>query len=342
MEKKKIGDFSVTHILQDHSVPGASSYILESNGKKILYSGDIRFHGTNPLTIDDYAKKVGSRIDLMLCEGTRIDSDKMLTESGIIESVYSKIKNIKGVVFVDFSWKDTTRFHTILSACKKAGRIFVINSRLAYILDKLGEYPSDKDVKVFVKRKGSCLYSPTDYSKYRHEYGLKVDWDAGIDSTHYENGVVASDIKKHPEKYVMMLSYFDLSQIFDIADEDGKIPDSFMIRAQCAPFCDDLELDEERFINWLEEFGIGFELDDSPMPDGCMNPECQKIKRVMKRDHVSGHVSRPEIKELIKKINPKVVMPIHTVKPEEFNKILDDMGKGIELILPEYGVLYNI
>jgi ribonuclease J len=336
-----LGSFSVTHISQDHSVPGASSYVVEGDGKKILYTGDIRFHGTMTMTIDDYVKKVGSGIDVMICEGTRIDSEKTLSEHDIVKNISSRIKSVKGLVFVDFSWKDTTRYETVLKACKESGRIFVINARLAYILDKLGQYPDDRNVLVYLKRKDSCLYSPSDYTKSKYEYGLSVDWEGGIDSTHYDNAITACDIKKNPGKYVMMLSYFDLNQIFDLADAKGQIPDSWLIKAQCAPFCDEMELDEERFIHWLKTFGIGFELDSTPLPDDCSNPTCSKIKKRMKRDHVSGHISRSEIRELIEKVNPRTVIPVHTENSKEFVKIVDDIEKGVEVILPEYGKRYE-
>jgi ribonuclease J len=341
-EIKRLGSLSITHFSQDHSVPGASSCIIDAEGKKLLYTGDIRFHGTYPMTIDDYVKKVGSGIDVMICEGTRVYSDKTLTEADIVKAISDKIKSVKGLVFVDFSWKDTTRYETMKKAARDAGRIFVINARLAYLLDKLRMYPSDEHVKVFLKRKGSCLYSPADYVLSKYEIGLSVDWDVNIDCRHYDNGIVAADIKKHPERYVMMLSYFDLNQIFDFADANGQISDSWLIKAQCAPFCDEMELDEERFIHWLKTFGIGFELDPTPLPDGCSNPTCAKIKKRMKRDHVSGHISRSEIKELIRKVNPKTVIPVHTEEPEEFTKIIDDIASGIDLILPEKGVLYEI
>jgi len=340
-ENTNIGTMSVMHLLQDHSVPGASSFVVDCSGKKILYTGDIRFHGYNPMTINEYARKVGSGINVMICEGTRVDSDEILPESTIKEKIADKIKKTKGLVFVDFSWKDTTRYETIKKASEDAGRIFVINARLAYLLNKLEKYPSEDSVKIFLKRKGSCFYSPGDYSSSKYEYGLSVDWREDKDSMHYDTALTALDIKKHPERYVMMLSYFDLGQIFDIADENGKISDSWFIKAQCAPFSDEMELDEERFMNWLKTFGIGFDLGDTPIPDGCTNNDCDKLRDRIDRAHVSGHVSRSELKELIWLINPKVLIPVHTMYPKAFVEIAEEIGTEIEVILPEYGMTYT-
>jgi ribonuclease J len=338
-ETIKITDIKIKHIIQDHSIPGASSFIIESEGKKVLYTGDIRFHGTYPMTLEEYSDKTGKNIDVMICEGTRIDSEQILKEEDVKQSITKIIKKINGIVFVDFSWKDTSRYVTILSAARKSGRIFVINSRLAYILKKLNIYPDNDIVKIFLKRKGSCLYSPADYINTKHELGFLKNKDDKFDLTHYENGITADDIKQNPGKYVMMLSYFDLNQLFDLADKNGHILDSYFIKASCAPFSDDMELDEERFIHWLETFKIKYDLDDKKPPEGCSKPDCEKIKRRIKRAHVSGHVSSVELKQLIEQIKPKYVIPIHTQYPEMFHPLVDKID--CEVILPEYEETYE-
>jgi len=345
-EGMDIGNFRATMIEVDHSVPGASSYVLacDVNNKpfRILYTGDLRFHGIKGTTIDDYVKAIGADIDIMICEGTRIDSDSKLTENMVRSKIAEEIAETNGLVFVDFSWKDTTRYDTISKAAESCGRTFVINARLAYVLNKLGLTPLPDYVKVFLKRKGSCLYSPADYSQHKHEYGYSVDRETWTtDSSHYDHGLVAEEIKSNPGKYVLMLSYYDLGQLFDLADENGKIQGSRYIRAQCEPFCDEMELDEERFINWLDAFGIGYRLGETPLPFGCSNPECSKLKRRIDRAHVSGHASRPELQELISKISPMTLIPVHTERPAVFGELVRAIGKDIEVIIPELGKTYT-
>ena len=344
-EEQAIGAFGVTLIEVDHSVPGAVSYVLTcaGNGKplRILYTGDIRFHGNKGTTIDDYVNAIGDGIDIMICEGTRIDSDAQLTEEMVRSKIANEIAETEGLVLVDFSWKDTTRYETISKAAESCGRTFVINARLAYLLNKLGLTPLPEHVKVFLKRKGSCFYSPDDYSKSKHEYGYSVDEAWTEDSSHYDSGLVAEEIRSNPGTYVLMLSYYDLGQLFDLADATGKLPGSRFIRAQCEPFSDEMELDEERLINWLDAFGIGYSLGDTPLPVGCSNPSCSKLKRRIERSHVSGHASRPELQELISKINPRIVIPVHTERPEAFEELVKATGKEIRVIIPELGETYR-
>jgi ribonuclease J len=345
-EELTIGSFRVTMIEVDHSVPGAASYVLacDVNGKplRILYTGDIRFHGNRGTTIDDYVNAIGGGIDIMICEGTRIDSDSRLTEEMVRAKIVEEITEAEGLVLVDFSWKDTTRYETISKAAESCGRTFVINARLAYVLNKLGQTPLPEHVKVFLKRKGSCFYSPADYSLYKHEYGYSVDKETWTeDSSHYDNGLVAEEIRSNPSKYVLMLSYYDFGQLFDLADDTGKLPGSHFIRAQCEPFSDEMELDEERLINWLDAFGIGYSLGETPLPDGCTNPNCPKLKRRIARSHVSGHASRPELEELIGKINPATLITIHTERPEAFEELVGAIGKDIRVIIPKLGETYT-
>ncbi|KAF5433166.1 mRNA degradation ribonuclease J1/J2 [Candidatus Methanophagaceae archaeon] len=89
-----------------------------------------------------------------------------------------------------------------------------------------------------------------------------------------------------------------------------------------------MELDEERFINWLDAFGIGYRLGETPLPVGCSNPECSKLKRRIDRAHVSGHASRPELQELISKISPRTLIPVHTERPAVFVELVRARWKG--------------
>ena len=55
------------------------------------------------------------------------------------------------------------------------------------------------------------------------------------------------------------------------------------------------------------------------------------------RRHVSGHASKNELKELIDKINPKKIMPVHTEHPNLFAEMFP--GK---VILPKHDVPIEI
>lgn len=55
--------------------------------------------------------------------------------------------------------------------------------------------------------------------------------------------------------------------------------------------------------------------------------------------HASGHASGPEILEMIRKIKPKQLYPVHTEKPQAFIEPVSDSVNKV--ILPEKGSTYT-
>ena len=72
-----------------------------------------------------------------------------------------------------------------------------------------------------------------------------------------------------------------------------------------------MEIDESKFMNWLDYFNVKYESEWKQK-----NNSEEKIK-VFTRQHISGHASQNELKELVQKINPTKIIPIHTLKPGE-------------------------
>jgi len=365
----EIGSLNYRIIPVGHSVPGACSVLLTTQDKKtILYTGDIRFHGKNEPSLDEYVGDIGAeKIDIMLCEGTRIDSEKKLTEDDVYQDMLEQATKTEGLILVDFGWKDTTRFETIAKVAKETGRTLVVNPKIAYLLYELFLMDSEKysdptkmdGVKIYKKRRGGLLYSKADYEKFEAGYldhwgknkakkdnnivriseklGIggdsktetqeltedeKMAWFLAVH--HIENGVTSYAIRENSDKYILMFSFWDANGLFDLSNEDGVIPSSRYIRASCEPFNDEMEIDEEKLMNWLNKFGISYVTEE-------------ENKNHFKRAHVSGHASRLELKEIIKRINPGIIIPIHTQHPDEFHKIVEEIGTGIKVIKPEYG-----
>ena len=79
----------------------------------------------------------------------------------------------------------------------------------------------------------------------------------------------------------------------------------------------EMEIDETKFVNWLDFFRVAYEY------------ETKNGQKIFARRHVSGHASKTELKELIEKINPAKIIPVHTINP----KLFEDMFPG-RVILP--------
>ena len=360
----------------DHSLPGACSIVLDlPDGKRILYTGDFRFQGAMGMSLDDYVDEIGGSIDVMITEGTRVDSTNVLAEDTIGDEIKTDIENSEGLVLIDFGWKDVSRFNIVYEATVATGRTLVIQPKLAYLLyefykafgDPYQDPRAMDNLQVYLKREGGFLYSGVDYAKFKMGYlhshgrnaamkdrnivriaerlslGGKMDNtrnplpvpESGIpypfqevydDAVHHlTNGVKAYEIREQPGGYVLMFSYWDSNELFDLipkGDDDHKTK---YIRASTAPFNDEMVIDEAKFMKWLDTMKVTY---DSEIIAG---------KKLFTRRHISGHVSKTELEELINKIKPAIIIPIHTEHSEVFEQLFP--GK---VQIPTHGQLLNL
>jgi len=301
-----------------HSIPGSMACLIETDSKQILYTGDLRFHGRLQPTLNAFDDL---KPDVMICEGTRIDETIPDNEAQVQADLSSLISRTDGLFIVGFAWKDIERYETVRDAAKSEGRTPVFDPRLAYLLARLGRDIYAEGAKVFLERSDSMLYSPGDYTRQKHKIGVIPvdDWDNKsdpkiTDTTHMDNGVSAVELRANPESYVLQLDYFRFKNILDIEPP----LDSVYVRAQCEPFNPRMELSETRMINWLRQFNINERNNHEPY-----------------QIHASGHASGKEIQELIERVKPKKLIPIHTQKPKLF---YNDYG---DITLPEKNTLIS-
>lgn len=312
------GDVSIQSFSVGHSIPGTVAAVIESADQQVVYTGDIRFHGRTGIDLGEELR--GLRPDVMLCEGTRIDEAEPDDEQRVEDELTDVIAETEGLVMVGFSWKDLERYETVRTAAHRAGRIPVFDPRLAYLNARLGGSIYDDDARAFVERTDSMLYSPGDYTRSKHKAGeLPIsEWDANdgvVDTVHLDEGVTATDIRDSPHRYVLQLDYYRFQNLVDLAPLSG----SRYVRAQTEPFNTEMELSADRLTNWLRQFGINEANDYEPI-----------------QIHASGHASGPELQEMINKIKPKTLIPIHTEHPELFENpsgtIVDPtLGKAITI-----------
>ena len=69
----QINEFIVTPFLIDHSACDAYAFLIECDGKKVIYTGDFRSHGTKGHLTEHFARHpLTQKPDILLIEGTNI------------------------------------------------------------------------------------------------------------------------------------------------------------------------------------------------------------------------------------------------------------------------------
>ena len=72
-QEKDFDGISVTPLVCDHSALDAYMFLIELNGKRILYTGDFRDHGIpGEETFDSMIKKHVGKVDILVTEGTMV------------------------------------------------------------------------------------------------------------------------------------------------------------------------------------------------------------------------------------------------------------------------------
>ncbi|MBI4173341.1 MAG: MBL fold metallo-hydrolase [Candidatus Aenigmarchaeota archaeon] len=282
----KVNGLEIELIPVDHSIPGACGMLIYGSDRTVAYSGDLRLHGTDGHLTQEFVERLRiEKPDVFMCEGTRIDETENRNEAYVKVNCDQAISQAKGLVIADFAFKDTTRFKTFLEIARSTGRKLCIPFKDAYYIRALAELvpglPSLKDdsILLYQKRRMSGTFRASDYQSWEREF-----LDKG-------NTATAEAVGRMQEQAIAALGYFDVPELIDIKPQPGSV----YIKSASEAFNEEQQFDLERLKRWLAHFGIRYE-----------------------NYHASGHAPGPDLAQVMNNSNAKVIMPIHTEKPELF------------------------
>ena len=289
-DKISLGNIQLEPIHVDHSVPGSYGFLVHTSSGTIAYSGDFRAHGSkSTLTTDfvDNAKK--SPPEIFLCEGTNLVRGDLRTEQEVLEKSEHVIRKTKGLVLASFSSADIDRLRTFHEIAEKSDRILALSMKQAYLLRSLSK---DKHLEVpdVLKDPHITVYQRTKKTYYHWEKDILGQ--ASVKTS--------KDIREMQDKVILASSSYDMNEVLDIQPGPGGA----FINSSSEPFNEEMEIDHERFINWLNHFGLP-----------------------MYQIHSSGHMMPTELRETIGQIQPKRLVPIHTEQPELYRLFVKDLTK---------------
>jgi ribonuclease J len=292
----KVGSIRVHSFPVDHSVAGATSYLLECSDSSLVYTGDLRLHGPfGSQTRQSLDRIASEEPDLLLCEGTRIDDDDRSSEADVKKKVLRVVRKCKQLIVADFAPRDVFRLSTFHQIAKQLGRRLLITKQDAYLVRELRKIPSlqsllpsidDDSILIYVDRKRSGTYQSGDYGTWEREF-LTLS-----------NSVRSDYVHEHQGSIMACMGFFDINELIDIKPKKGSI----YVESISEPHNEEQEIDVERLNNWLDFFGLAkFHF------------------------HSSGHACAADLKSIAQKVRPKRLIPIHTEHPAFFREIHDDV-----------------
>ena len=94
-----IGDIRIRPLVIDHSAADSYMFVIEAEGKRVLYTGDFRMHGLRHHILDQLVNTYVGEIDVLITEGTSLsrDADKYISEAAVLDDISSYIQDGKYV-----------------------------------------------------------------------------------------------------------------------------------------------------------------------------------------------------------------------------------------------------
>lgn len=296
----QIGDITVTPFRVDHSAFDGVALLLEADGKRVLYSGDLRLHGRKPGMAKQLIAHVQKNpVDVLLMEGTSLSrphSYWQQTEDELAETLAGEMTACPGLVLANFSPQHVDRFVSFYKAARQAKREFVVDAYGAFVW-----YLVQSQIKVprLSQRAGFRVYFNQSFQKKRN---LQK-----IGNLFCSQRIELETVLAEPERFVMIFRPSMLD-----SDFHGKLPDG----TECVYSYWPGYLGQPEYTALRTALaGAGGEF-----------VEC----------HTSGHIFADDIVKFVKAIRPHKVVPIHTEAPGQFQWLFANtklLGDGIPLLV---------
>ena len=138
----EIGPFRITPYLVDHSAFDAYAILVEACDRRLFYSGDLRAHGRKSGLFERLVNSPPRDIHTMLMEGSslgRLGRDEKFPTSWRSRMCFvERFCSAPGFVAVCASAQNIDRVVSLYRACKKTGRILLLDLYAIEILRATG------------------------------------------------------------------------------------------------------------------------------------------------------------------------------------------------------------
>jgi ribonuclease J len=290
----QIGDFTMTPYLVDHSAADAYAFLIEAEGKRLFYSGDLRSHGRKAILFENLVKRPIRNIDVLFLEGTMLhrNNDLFPDEEAVEKTIFQTIEKQKNISFLLSSSQNIDRVVSAYKACKHTGKFLVIDIYTAWVLEQLRQVSHSTptmdrpEIRVFASHsQDERLKANPDYFG---DFRMRL----------YRHRVKREELHATPESFL----YFGKMSSFHLIDEfkNDAAPVS-VIYSQWLDYLDGNHPDyygSDRISAYRNDPAVNFVF-----------------------AHTSGHAPVKELERLATALKPRMLVPIHTEHGEDFSHI---------------------
>jgi len=276
-----LGPFTITPFLVDHSAYDAYAVLVEADGNRLFYTGDLRAHGRKSSLFEKLIANPPKSVDILLMEGTCIGrEDKTFpTEDDLIPQLVDIFKGTAGMPLVWCSGQNLDRIVTIFKACRRFGRQFIIDMYTAEMLRATGNPRLPQ-----ADWNGIRVFLPFGQKwRFMKEKAFKIS------NPYYPYRIYKERIAEVASESVML---FRPSMVRDM-DEAGCLKDGCVVCSVWPGYIADER--NQRFVEWVTTRSLPLHY-------------C----------HTSGHASPSDLRRLRNAFAEAVAVPVHLEDRDRF------------------------
>lgn len=152
-----VGRFVVTPYLMDHTAAESFAFLVEADGKRIIYTGDFREHGNKAAAFKQFLAARTGPVDALLTEGSQAGLEKGPAEQDVMAGIENNLKGRRGALYVMCAGQDIGLLTSLAIIAKNTKRFLVVDGYTALLLER---------VKALAQKQGVELKIPSLDTEY--------------------------------------------------------------------------------------------------------------------------------------------------------------------------------
>ena len=254
-----IGDIQITPFCIDHSACDSYMFLIEADGKRLLYTGDFRLHGVRGNVMDKILDRRIGTVDVVVTEGTTVSRSEheVVTEWDLQKRVKAYLRQYK-YVFVLCATTNLDRIFALARAVPR-GKYCICDDYQKMLVETVSKHWSGI----------SSFYEMPKLLSFKHHPPARFAELGGLMFVRANSKFGAIIRQYDPAQSILLYSMWDGYR----TKPDSTIPE------------------------FLSLTGTWAEL------------------------HTSGHASPDDLRHVIEKADPEIVIPMHTDAPQKMQTL---------------------
>lgn len=257
-----IGNIQITPFGIDHSAVDSYLFLIEADGKCILYTGDFRLHGVRGKTMDKILDRRIGKVDAIITEGTTVSrtDGKTVTEWELQARVRNYLQQYK-YVFVLCATTNLDRIFALARAVPR-GKYCICDDYQKMLVETVSKHWSGI----------SSFYEMPKLLSFKHHPPARFAELGGLMFVRANSKFGAIICQYNPAQSILLYSMWD-----------------------------------------------GYRT-----KPGSTIPDFLALTDTWETLHTSGHASPEDLRHVIEKADPQLVIPMHTDAPQKMQALCPD------------------